>query len=366
MNTNEIPDFDLYRELEVDASASGETIEAAFRSLMRRNHPDVASNRAAALARAKRLNVARDWLVDPERRAEYDAHRQASRPMSGRRRREGGPPTNGHPRDSAANNPPANRRRTAPRGPQRSLAESTGEKRPLALLLAGVALFAVVVIAVAFLLPGVTGSSTSPGTTPDGSSPAGASLSDGASASGAVKACPTSQPAPLPAGQKRTVTIETPKGAIVITVDGTLSPIAAGNFVALASCGFYNDVVFHRVVPGFVVQGGDGQYGKASNLDRQLVGSGGPGYTIQDEPVTATYGRGTVAMARTQAPNSQGSQFFIVLDDSARGALAQFNTYAIFGTVTKGMDTVDAIAKAADAQNPSNPVPMTKVTVSNP
>ena len=98
---------------------------------------------------------------------------------------------------------------------------------------------------------------------------------------------------------------------MAITVDADLSPIAAGNFVALAGCGFYDGVVFHRVVPGFVIQGGD----------PTGTGTGGPGYEIQDEPVTATYGRGTVAMARTSAPNSVGSQFFVVLDDGAREAL---------------------------------------------
>src|SRR6185369_1096463 len=160
--------------------------------------------------------------------------------------------------------------------------------------------------------------------------------------------------------------IQTDKGAIVIKVVGALSPIAAGNFVALASCGFYDGVVFHRVVPDFVIQGGDGQFGKSGSVDQQRVGSGGPGYTIADEPVTATYARGTVAMARTQQPNSQGSQFFIVLNDSAAGALASANTYAIFGTVTSGMDAVDAIAASADNEIPSHPIAMTKVTVTSP
>lgn len=172
----------------------------------------------------------------------------------------------------------------------------------------------------------------------------------------AAGGCPTAQPAVLPAGDTRTVTIETSAGTIVIRVDGALSPIAAGNFVALAGCGYYNGVVFHRVVPGFVIQGGD----------PTGTGSGGPGYTIQDEPVTATYARGTVAMARTPAPNSQGSQFFIVLDDAARGSLEAANTYAIFGTVVEGMDTADAIATAADAELPTNPIAMDSVTVSNP
>ena len=168
--------------------------------------------------------------------------------------------------------------------------------------------------------------------------------------------CPTSQPEALPAGETRTVTIDTDKGSIAITIEADLSPIAAGNFVALAGCGYYDGVVFHRVVPGFVIQGGD----------PTGTGSGGPGYEIQDEPVTATYGRGVVAMARTSQPNSVGSQFFIVLDDAARAALESANTYQIIGSVSSGMDAVDAIAAAAGAEEiPSNPVTMTKVTVSN-
>jgi len=169
-------------------------------------------------------------------------------------------------------------------------------------------------------------------------------------------ACPTAQPPALAAGETRTVTIETDKGSIAIRIEADLSPIAAGNFVALASCGYYDGVVFHRVVPAFVIQGGD----------PTGTGTGGPGYTIQDEPVTATYSRGTVAMARTSQPNSVGSQFFIVLDDGARPALAAANTYQIIGTVASGMDAVDAIAAAADAELPSSPVVMTKYTVSNP
>jgi cyclophilin family peptidyl-prolyl cis-trans isomerase len=187
-----------------------------------------------------------------------------------------------------------------------------------------------------------------------GCSTSGSGASPSPTADAFQPACPTSQPPPLPAGETRTVTIETEKGRIVVRVEGALSPIAAGNFVALAGCGFYDGVVFHRVVPGFVIQGGD----PSGN------GTGGPGYTIQDEPVTSVYRRGTLAMARTREPNSQGSQFFIVLDDSAAAnGLADANTYAIFGQVTEGMDVVDAIAAAADAQLPSDPVVMTKVTV---
>lgn len=183
--------------------------------------------------------------------------------------------------------------------------------------------------------------------------------------------CPTSQPAALAADDVRTVTITTPKGDIVIEVKGSLSPIATGNFVALVACGYYDGVVFHRAATlqdgtPFVIQGGDGQFGRTPDLYPDLMGSGGPPYTIQDEPVTATYQRGTVAMARTSEANSANSQFFIVLSDAATDVLASYNTYQIIGTVTTGMDVADAIHAAADAEVPTNPVPMTKVTVATP
>jgi cyclophilin family peptidyl-prolyl cis-trans isomerase len=196
-----------------------------------------------------------------------------------------------------------------------------------------------------------------------------ASTSASAEPSSAAGPCPTAQPPALAAGEKRLVTIDTAKGSIAITIEADLSPIAAGNFVALAACGYYDGVVFHRIVPGFVIQGGDGQYGQVDAYDSGQIGTGGPGYTIQDEPVTTTYVRGTVAMARSGQPNSVGSQFFIVLDDNAATALAdpQYNNYQIIGTVASGLDAVDAIA--ADAKGveiPATPIAMNKITVSTP
>lgn len=181
-----------------------------------------------------------------------------------------------------------------------------------------------------------------------------------AASEAASTACPTSQPDPLPAGETRTVDIETSQGPIQITVEADLSPIAAGNFVALAGCGYYDGVVFHRLVPGFVIQGGD----------PTGTGTGGPGYTITDEPVTGQYRRGTIAMARTAEPDSVGSQFFVVLDDAAADALAYYNTYQIIGEVSSGMETVDKIAAMPNSGEPNNaaidPVAMDRVTVSNP
>ena len=179
--------------------------------------------------------------------------------------------------------------------------------------------------------------------------------------------CPTEQPAPLAKGEARDVTIKTDKGDIVVKVEADLSPIAAGNFVALAECGYYDNVIFHRLAPGFVIQGGDGMFGRAPNVVPDLVGGGKLKYTIQDEPVTAPYLRGTLAMAKTAQPDSADSQFFIVLDDLT-GKLDP--VYQVFGHVTSGMDVVDTIAAMPNSGAPNNsaldPVAMTKVTVSKP
>jgi cyclophilin family peptidyl-prolyl cis-trans isomerase len=218
---------------------------------------------------------------------------------------------------------------------------------------------AVLALAVALVTMLATAcSATGGGQVATSSSPSGQPAS--VAPSGAAGTCPTAQPPALAAGQKRVVTIETAKGTIAITVEADLSPIAAGNFVALAGCGFYDGVVFHRLVPEFVIQGGD----------PTGTGTGGPGYEIKDEPVIAKYGRGTVAMARTPAPDSVGSQFFIVLSDQARSALEGANTYQIIGTVTAGMDVVDTIAAMPNSGQPNNsalePVAMDKVTVTTP
>jgi cyclophilin family peptidyl-prolyl cis-trans isomerase len=217
----------------------------------------------------------------------------------------------------------------------------------------------IVAAAVLLSMIGACTSTGAGGTSAPGSPVASASAPVSPPASAAA-VCPTTQPAALGAGETRTVTMTTEKGTIVIKLEADLSPIAVGNFAALAACGYYKGVVFHRLVPGFVIQGGD----------PTGTGTGGPGYTITDEPVTATYGRGTVAMARTADPNSVGSQFFIVLSDEAAGPLATYNTYQIIGTVTAGMETVDAIAAMPNSGEPNNaalqPVPMTTVTIATP
>jgi cyclophilin family peptidyl-prolyl cis-trans isomerase len=156
-------------------------------------------------------------------------------------------------------------------------------------------------------------------------------------------------------------TIATEIGDIDIDLFDQSAPKAARNFVDLARKGFYDDVVFHRVIPGFVAQGGDGQYGKKASLERSRVGTGGPGYKFEDEKVQGDYLRGSLAMANA-GPNSNGSQFFICHQDLT-GKLPK--NYTLFGQVTRGMDVVDKIVTAPrDGRDlPDHPVAMTSVTI---
>lgn len=123
-------------------------------------------------------------------------------------------------------------------------------------------------------------------------------------------------------------TMSTSLGTIVIELLVQEAPNTVNNFVFLANEGFYNDVVFHRVIKGFMVQGGD----------PTGTGAGGPGYRFADEPVTRDYVRGTVAMANA-GPNTNGSQFFIM---HQRVDLPK--NYTIFGQVSEGLETLDKIA----------------------
>ena len=121
------------------------------------------------------------------------------------------------------------------------------------------------------------------------------------------------------------VTIATAKGDIVLALDAALAPVTVNHFVVLARDGFYDGLKFHRVVPEFVIQGGD----------PEGSGRGGPGYRWNDEPVRGEYTLGAVAMANA-GPDTNGSQFFICIDD-CQSKLAK--SYNLFGYVTEGMDT---------------------------
>jgi cyclophilin family peptidyl-prolyl cis-trans isomerase len=156
-------------------------------------------------------------------------------------------------------------------------------------------------------------------------------------------------------------TITTELGDIEVDLFTQAAPKAAQNFIDLAKKGFYDDVIFHRVIPRFVIQAGDGEHGKKSSLNASRVGTGGPGYTFADEPVHGDYGRGALAMANA-GPNTNGSQFFICVEDLS-GRLPK--NYTIFGQVTKGMDIVDKIVNAPTKEKdlPVSPVAMSSVTI---
>ncbi len=181
---------------------------------------------------------------------------------------------------------------------------------------------------------------------------------------GIPDSCPKSAPAPLAADANAKVTLATEKGDIVIEVKGSLGPNAAANFVALAECGYFDGVVFHRLMPDFVIQAGDGEFGRKPNVDPSRVGTGGPGYSFADDPVTTPYARGTVAMANS-GPDTNGSQFFICLADVGLDP-----NFSIFGTVASGMDVVDTIAAMPNTGGQEGralePVAITKATVSRP
>jgi len=162
------------------------------------------------------------------------------------------------------------------------------------------------------------------------------------SASGDKQKAKTEKPAPkapkteakeettnTPAQSNERVVIETDKGKMVLVLYPDVAPKTVDNFKKLIQKAFYNGLTFHRVVPGFVIQGGD----------PKGDGSGGPGYTIPDEFNDKLHLRGTVAMAKTSAPNSAGSQFYICL--APQPSLDR--NYTVFGQVVEGMDVIDKI-----------------------
>jgi cyclophilin family peptidyl-prolyl cis-trans isomerase len=157
--------------------------------------------------------------------------------------------------------------------------------------------------------------------------------------------------------------IQTKFGDITLEFFSDAAPKTVDNFKKLASSGFYDGLIFHRIVPGFVIQGGDPNTKSISNKSKW--GTGGPGWTVKAEFNKNKHSRGALSMARSQDPNSAGSQFFIVLKDS------NFldGQYTVFGKVTSGMDIADKIAalKTDSADAPADPeqARMVKVTASD-
>ncbi len=158
-------------------------------------------------------------------------------------------------------------------------------------------------------------------------------------------------------GANYRATIATSEGDVTVELDAAGAPVATNNLVSLARDGYYEGIIFHRVIDGFMIQGGD----------PTGTGMGGPGYSFEDELGPAeelvgsegAYVRGTLAMANS-GPNTNGSQFFIVHEDAPLPP-----AYVVFGEVIDGMDVVDAIAATPtdEADRPLDPIEITSVTI---
>ena len=168
---------------------------------------------------------------------------------------------------------------------------------------------------------------------------------------------------PAPSGKVK-VTIETSKGNIELELDGEKAPISVKNFVDYAKSGYYAGTIFHRCIPGFMIQGG--------GFTADMSPKAGDKTPIQNEAKNGLKNaRGTIAMARTSDPHSATSQFFINVKNNTSLDYPSFDGwgYAVFGTVTKGMDVADAIVGAATTRKgphenvPVDAITITKVTV---
>jgi len=167
-------------------------------------------------------------------------------------------------------------------------------------------------------------------------------------------------PFALERGKRYTAKFETSMGDFAAELYSDTAPMTVNSFVFLANEGFYDGVIFHRVVPGFVVQGGD----------PTGTGTGGPGYTFADEgiPSHRDYEKGTLAMANS-GPGTNGSQFFVCVAD-LRGRLPK--QYNIFGKVTEGMDVVESMVNVpllpggdGARSKPAEPITINRVTVTS-
>lgn len=165
-----------------------------------------------------------------------------------------------------------------------------------------------------------------------------------------------------------TATITTNLGVITLELFADVMPVTTGNFISLAKDGFYDETKFHRVIEGFMIQGGDPN-SKTENAS--TYGTGGPDYTIEDEFVKderLTNLPGTIAMANTGQPNSGGSQFFINLADNS---FLNFDTqpltsrHPVFGRVVEGMDIVETIGQIATNENdlPLEPIVVESIVI---
>ena len=155
------------------------------------------------------------------------------------------------------------------------------------------------------------------------------------------------------------VIIKTSFGNIKFNLMSDIAPETVRNFSQLAKSGFYNGTLFHRIIPGFMIQGGDPN---TKNSDKSTWGQGGPGYNLKAEFNSRSHLRGIVSMARATDPDSAGSQFFIVTSDST----FLDRQYTVFGEVVEGMEVADKIVNLPRDGNdcPKQEAKMLEVTIS--
>ena len=151
--------------------------------------------------------------------------------------------------------------------------------------------------------------------------------------------------------KRYTATIDTSMGSMVVALDAINAPLSVNNFVFLALHHYYDGIIFHRIINGFMCQGGD----------PTGTGRGGPGYKFADEPVKQRYQIGSLAMANA-GPNTNGSQFFLISGPSGVGLPPQYNH---FGQVVKGLDVVDAMQRVATdrSDRPNTDVVINSVSI---
>ena len=162
--------------------------------------------------------------------------------------------------------------------------------------------------------------------------------------------------------KNKVVLITTNVGTFMIELFPEDAPNTVNNFLKLVESGYYDGIVFHRIIPQFMIQTGDPNT-IGPDSDRSLWGQGGPGYQINEEFNTIQHDRGIVSMARSQHENSAGSQFFVVVKDSS----FLDNQYTAFGRVTKGMEVVDKIVSVPrdSKDNPDEKVEIKSVKMIN-
>ncbi len=183
----------------------------------------------------------------------------------------------------------------------------------------------------------------------------GAAAASGAAAGRSIQQWSAPPPLTIDTSASYTAVLNTTAGPITVELLTGDAPNTVNNFVFLAREGFYNNVIFHRTIPGFMIQGGD----------PTGTGGGGPGYRFADEPVRRPYARGVMAMANA-GPNTNGSQFFLMHADYTLPP-----NYTIFGQAISGLEAIDAIATAptrpgGEGSTPVNPVVIQSVEIIGP